>query len=237
MASQRLGGLAVGHAFIAGVITGAVILGLIAIVLIAHAAVEESPQGVIIAGKVLILIGFFIPWYWVAFSPPHGSVLVNGGVMRASTYTMSGLAALSSDGGKILLGVVSAGAVLAVVGLTDAGDVARFLHAGTHLILGYAVLAFVWLTLAFWNLGFRGEFVDQAGRTQSAASASQYVSGHLGAGLIIFTVGMILIGAALIKQVLIWVGLVLLIVIIFAIFDSSALGSMFHWLDFGGASF
>jgi hypothetical protein len=79
--------------------------------------------------------------------------------------------------------------------------------------------------------------VNQAGRTQSAIANSQYVSGHLGAGLIILTVGMIITGAALIKQVLIWFGLALLIVIVFAIFDSSALGSLFRWFDFGGAIF
>jgi hypothetical protein len=125
--------------------------------------VGESPQGVIIAGKVLILIGFFLPWYWVAFSPPHGSAVVNGAIMKASTFTESGLVERSSDGGKILLGVIAAGAALTVAGLTSVGPIARFLHAGFHLILAYAVLAFVWLQLAFWNTGFRADFVSQAG--------------------------------------------------------------------------
>ena len=225
------------HAFIAGGIIGVVIIALVALGIVTQLTVGENPQGVIIAGKILILIGFFIPWYWVVFSPPHGSVLVNGAIMKASTFTESGLVERSSDGGKILFGAIAAGAGLAVAGLTNARDVARFLHAGIHLLLAYAVLAFVWLELAFWNTGFRADFVNQAGRTQSAVDASRYVSGHLGVGLIILTVGMIITGAALIKQILIWLGLIILIVIALAIFDKSALGSFFHWLNFSGATF
>lgn len=142
---------------------------------------------------------------------------------------------LSSAGGKILLGVVIAGATLSVVGLSDLDEAAKFLHAGTHLILAWAVLTFVWLQLAFWNTGFRADFVNQTGRTQSAVAASQYVNGHLGAGLIILTIGMIITGAALIKQVLIWLGLVIVAVIVLVFVDNSALGPLFHWLDFGGA--
>jgi MFS family permease len=230
-------GAAVSHAFIAGGIIGVVIIALVGLGIVTQLLVGESPQGVIIAGKVLILVGFFIPWYWVVFSPPHGSALVNGAIMKASTFTESGLVERSSDGGKILIGAIAAGAVLAVVGLTSAGHVARFLHAGTHLILAYAVLAFVWLQLAFWNTGFRADFVNQAGRTQSAIAASRYVSGHLGVGLVILTVGMIFTGAALIKQILIWLGLFILVVIALAIFDKSALSSFFHWLDFSSATF
>jgi hypothetical protein len=96
-----------------------------------------------------MLIGFLIPWYWGEFSPPHGSVLVNGAMIKMSTFTESGLAVTSSDGGEILLGAISVGAALSVAGLTNLGAVARFLHAGTRLILAYAVLAFAWLQLAF----------------------------------------------------------------------------------------
>jgi hypothetical protein len=224
-------------AFIAGGITGVVILALVFLGIGIHLVAEGSPQFAILAGKILIIIGFFVPWYWVSFSPPHGSAIVNGAIMKASTFTESGLANLSTDGGKVLLGVMSAGALLSVVGLTDLGPAARFLHAGTHTILAFGMVAFVWLQLAFWNAGFRADFVNQLGRTQSAAAASQYVSGHLGAGFIILTVGMILIGAALIKQLLIWLGLILATVIILSFVDSSAIGSLFHWLDYGGAIF
>jgi uncharacterized membrane protein len=230
-------GAAVSHAFIAGGIIGVVIIALVALGILTQLMVGENPQAVIIAGQVLILIGFFFPWYWVAFSPPHGAMLVNGVIMKASTFTESDVVERSSDGGKILLGVIAAGTALAAAELSSARDVAKFLHAGTTLILAYAVLAFVWLQLAFWNTGFRADFVNQAGRTQSAVAASQYVSGHLGAGLIILTVGMILIGAALIKQTLIWLGLVILIVIALSIFDKSALDSFFHWLRFSNATF
>ncbi len=230
-------GAAVSHAFITGGIVGVVIIALVGLGIVTQLMVGESPQGVIIAGKVPILIGFFLPWYWVAFSPPNGSTVVNGAIMKASTFTESGLVERSSDGGKILLGVITAGAVLAVAGLTSAGPIARFPHAGFHLVLAYAVLAFVWLQLAFWNTGFRADFVNQAGRTQSAIDASRYVSGSLGAGLIILTVGMILTGAALLKQILIWLGLVILIVIALSIFDKSALDFFFHWLRFSYATF
>jgi hypothetical protein len=118
-------------AFIAGGITGAVILALVFLGIVIHQVAEESPQFAIIAGKILIIIGFFVPWYWVSFSPPHGSAIVNGAIMKASTFTESGLANLLTDGGKLLLGVMSAGALLAVVGLTDLGAAARFLHADT----------------------------------------------------------------------------------------------------------
>lgn len=225
------------HAFIAGGIIGVVIVALVALGIVTQLMVGENPQAVIIAGQVLILIGFFFPWYWVAFSPPHGAMLVNGVLMKASTFTENDLVERSSVGGKVLLGVVGAGTALTAAELTTARDIANFLHAGTTLILGYAVLAFVWLQLAFWNTGFRADFVNQAGRTQSAVAASHYVSGHLGAGLIILTVGVIFIGAALIKQTLIWLGLVILIVIVLAVVDKSALDSFFHWLRFGNATF
>jgi hypothetical protein len=51
-------GVAVSHAFIAGGITGVVIIALVAVGIVTHLAVGESPQAVIIAGKVLILVGF-----------------------------------------------------------------------------------------------------------------------------------------------------------------------------------
>jgi hypothetical protein len=227
----------VGHAFIVGAIVGIVILAFVVLGIVLQFLLAGSVQVVAFIGALLCLIGFFVPWYWVTFSPPHGAMIVNGAIMKASTFTENGTAELLFSGGQVLLGVTAAGSALATINLKTQAGITKFLHGGTHLVLAYAVLAFVWLQLAFWNAGFRASFVDQLGRTQSAANAAQYVSGHLGAGFIILTIGVIVTGAAVIKQTLLWLGIVILLVIGLGIFDSSALGSFFHWLDFGGSTF
>jgi hypothetical protein len=234
----------VGHAFVVGGIVGIVILGFVVLGIVLQTALAGGASFVASIGALLCLIGFFIPWYWVTFSPPHGAMIVNGGIMKASTFTETGLAELSTSGGKLLLGTAAAGAALSVssllsglVGAQPIAAISKFLHAGTHLVLSYALLAFVWLQLAFWNNGFRADFENQEGRTQSAANAAQYVNGHLGVGLVILTIGVIFTGASVFLDTLIWLGIVVLIIIGFAIFDSSALGSFFHWLDFGGSNF
>ena len=108
----------------------------------------------------------------------------------------------------------------------------KVLHAVAHLMVDFALLAFVWLTLAFWNTGFRADFVNQGGRTRSAVDASQYVHGHLGVGLFLLTLGVIVVSVVLIKEILALVGLVILVTIGLAVFDRPGLGSFYHLLHF-----
>ena len=222
------------HAFTAGVIFGVVVLVFVVLGLLLRAVDEDSEGPVVIVGTALAVVGFFIPWYWVSFSPPHGSTIVNGGVMKASTFTESGLSVWSSSGGKLLwLGIfASVPIALSYLLPSIARGPKKVLHAVAHLMVSLSLLAFVWLTLAFWNSGFRADFVNQAGRTQSALDASQYVSGHIGVGLFLLTLGVIIVSVVLIKEILALIGLVILVTIGLAIFYRPGLGSFYHVLDF-----
>jgi len=224
------------HAFTAGVIFGVVVLVFVVLGLLLRAVDEDSEGPVIVVGTVLAAVGFFIPWYWVSFSPPHGSTIVNGGVVKASTFTESGLSVWSSSGGKLLWLGIFASIPIALSYLLPFLEAARgamkVLHAVAHLMVSLALLAFVWLTLAFWNSGFRADFVNQTGRTQSALDASQYVSGHIGVGLFLLTLGVIIVSVVLIKEILALIGLVILVTIGLAIFYRPGLGSLYHVLDF-----
>lgn len=224
------------HAFSAGAVFGIVIIVLVVLgVLLSK--VDAGSEGIVVGlGTVLALVGFFLPWYWVSFSPPHGSAIVDGGIMKASTFTESGLSTWSDTGGKLLWIGIFASVPIAISYLPEASQKARgsvkMLHASVQLIVCMAVLAFVWLQLAFWNTGFRADFVNQEGRTQSALDASQYVSGHLGLGFILLTLGVIIVSAVVIKQMLVWMGLLLILVIVLAIFSTHDLGVVFRWLEF-----
>jgi hypothetical protein len=226
------------HAFIGisifvGVIVCITLLGIFL------ANVDEEGAGPVAAvGSIISLVGFFIPWYWVSFSPPHGSTIVNGEVAKAATYTQTGLSGWPTTGALVLLFGISAGLPLATIymrdALEDARQLVKVLHAAVQLLVCWAMLAFAWLSLAFWNTGFRQEFFAQEGRTQSALDASQYVSGHMGAGFILVTLGVVISTAVVIKELLIWVGVLFLLIIALAIFDSHGIGTVFHWLEFTG---
>jgi hypothetical protein len=54
---------------------------------------------VLLSGLALSVVGFFLPWYYVSYSPPHGSFTVNGEVLTAFSYTYSGI---SSEHGGVL---------------------------------------------------------------------------------------------------------------------------------------
>lgn len=220
------------HAFIGGAIFGLVIIVFVATIIFLREMIIVNERAVVIVGTALALAGLLIPWFWVTFSPPHGYAIVNGGILKAATYSDSGLAEWSDSGGKLLWTGVLVSIPIALSYLTPLYESARglikLLHAAAHLLVAFALMAFVWLQLAFWNSGFRADFVNQQGRTQSALAASQYVSGHLGAGLVLLTLGVIAVGAVIIKQLISLAGLLLVVIIVLAIFDRAELGSLFH---------
>jgi hypothetical protein len=54
---------------------------------------------VLLSGLVMSVVGFFLPWYYVSYTPPHGSFRLNGEVFTAFNYTYSGI---SSEHGGVL---------------------------------------------------------------------------------------------------------------------------------------
>ncbi|HEY1620135.1 MAG TPA: hypothetical protein VGG25_21095 [Streptosporangiaceae bacterium] len=54
---------------------------------------------VLLSGLVLSAVGFFLPWYYVSYKPPHGSFRLHGQVFTAFSYTYSGV---SSEHGGVL---------------------------------------------------------------------------------------------------------------------------------------
>jgi hypothetical protein len=48
---------------------------------------------VLLSGLLLSVAGFFLPWYYVSYKPPHGSLKLDGEVFSAFSYTYSGISA------------------------------------------------------------------------------------------------------------------------------------------------
>jgi hypothetical protein len=54
---------------------------------------------VLLCGLALSVVGFFLPWYYVSYTPPHGSFSLSGKVFSAFSYIYSGV---SSEHGGLL---------------------------------------------------------------------------------------------------------------------------------------
>jgi hypothetical protein len=199
---------------------------------------EEGEKWVAAAGLALFTAGFFIPWYTVTFSPPHGYAVVGDYNVLAGSYTTNGLhTGLYLGIGDTALRVC----LIALVPITlsyfippldGARGVVKVLHAFAHITVSAGVVALALLDLAFWNLGFRTEFTNQFGGIPSAVTASQYIHGHLGIGIFLLTAGLIVTAFVVIKQIGSVLGVLLIVCIAVWIIHSAWLIPIGHWIGF-----
>jgi hypothetical protein len=228
----------------------------------AQAEDQGAGQGgrVVIAlvGGVLALAGYFLPWYSFVFAPPHGYFIINGEENTAFTYAYSGLnpvaTATSSAGllhttviSLIVIGVINVirliplpevvtnKAIEIVAGIFHSnitGTVLNLIQALGHIILSLLLIAFLVLVVGLEHIAGPALIANRLGGGPDAVAASQYVSFHFGIGLFVMLAGFVIGGLAVLKEIAIVVGILLVVIIALVLFHPTALGSFFHLLGF-----
>lgn len=166
-----------------------------------------------IAGGVIAFIGYFIPGdYGVTYSPPVGNQRLNSIVLTSLPHfkgalTGSNSAVYSMHGGPVNWSLTLSGIIvlflsgcLTRAGIGEASKVIRviFKSAPSAYSMATSVAQFIWeFHDNFTPPPIRASFVKDLGGGELAVTASHYLNGNLGLGMVIVLVGLLtgLVGA------------------------------------------
>lgn len=208
-----------------------------------------------IVGSMLILAGYYLPWYSLVFEPPGGSATVAGQQLFAFTYAFSGLNSPKTTTTELLYPLILATFLIGLFNLIKlilqpnianavihkiaaffqspiTGGIVDSIQALTHIIVSLAWVAFLFLYIGMGKIAIPYIIASDWGGGADAIQASHSLSVHFGIGLICILVGLIVSGIAIFRTVAIYAVLFLVTLIVLAIIHSPYLGSFLHLLGF-----
>jgi hypothetical protein len=221
--------------------------------------VSEAPDQVhvriTLAGALLAIIGFAMPWYSAMFTPPGGGIAVDGSYVPAFAQTYDGFNSASTGPGRTLL--------IAIVGLlfialyqlaallgfdkrskkliirvaakyhATVGDkLMDTVQAIVHVLQAIAYLGLIFLAVSLGKIAVPAEFAGSLGGGATAVQASRYLSIGLGAGFWLMVIGLIVAGAMVARRIAVVLLVLVGVVILLAIAHHQWLGPFLHFLGF-----
>jgi hypothetical protein len=204
---------------------------------------KERRIAILLVGSALMVVGYFLPWDSVTFTPPGGSTVIDRQRYSGFVQSFSAASAGNTSTVHVLRNTIIVLAALAIVQLVGLlvepvgqildSKVASFVlgqaRGFAHVIQAVGVFGFFLLVLGLGKIAIHNMFANQFGNTPDAIQASHYIALHFGLGFWLLLIGFILAIVPDAKEIGISVAIIVAGCIILAFVHPAWIKSFFEY--------